>query len=99
MTVPEPVPAWLTLNSAGGGWGLKVAVTDWLAFIVTVQVLLVPLLLHAPPHPPNTEFADAVSVSVTRVLSGKLGTAGGLTTDSGRIAGHGTAAGSSESHG
>ena len=53
--------------------GLKVAVTLWLAFNVTLQVAVVPV--QAPLQPANVEKVEAgpeVSVSVTAVLEGKF---------------------------
>jgi hypothetical protein len=68
VTVPEPVPSRLTVNTRGA----KVAIACWLVLSVTVQEVLVPLPLHAPPHPTKYEFAPGVSVSVTRVPALKL---------------------------
>ena len=50
--------------------GPNVAVTCWLAFIVNVQVGLLPL--QPPVHAVNIELAPAVSVSVTGVPLAKL---------------------------
>jgi heme exporter protein D len=50
---------------------LKVAVTLWLAFIVTLQVSAVPL--HAPVQPAKTTFLlDGLAVRVTLVPLLKL---------------------------
>jgi hypothetical protein len=46
---------------------LKVAVTVWFEFIVTVQV---PVPEQAPDHPANVETAFGVAVSVTTVPAG-----------------------------
>ena len=43
---------------------LKVAVTDWFEFIVTVHA---PVPEHAPPQPVNVEPVAGVAVSVTCV--------------------------------
>ena len=53
-TLPEPAPARLTVRPcAGGGFGVKVAVTDRSELIVTVHV---PVPLHPPPdQPPKLE--------------------------------------------
>jgi hypothetical protein len=48
----------------------NVAVTCWLAFMVSAQVGLVPV--QPPVHPVNDEFAPAVAVSVTEVPLAKL---------------------------
>jgi hypothetical protein len=46
---------------------VKVAVTDWSLFMVTVQV---PVPEHPPPlQPVNVEFPSATAVSVTDVPS------------------------------
>jgi hypothetical protein len=65
---------------------LKVAVTDWFAFIVTVHVLAVPL--QVPPHPAKNAPLLAVAVSLTWVpeaneavhVGGQVIPAGLLTT-------------------
>jgi len=62
VTVPVPVPAWITL-SVGELAVLKIAVTCWLALSVTVQVGLVPL--QPPVHPAKDELVAAVAVRVT----------------------------------
>lgn len=62
VTVPLP-PAMVTLNVSGGPL-VKVAVTDWLPFIATVQA---PFPLQAPPQPLNTDPLLAVAVNVTLV--------------------------------
>jgi hypothetical protein len=46
---------------------LKVAVTDWFEFIVTVQL---PVPEQAPDHPANVEPEFGVAVSVTTVPAG-----------------------------
>jgi hypothetical protein len=64
-----PVPARLTVSAATVL--LKVAVTNWLALSVKVQVGLLPL--QPPPvHPAKVEFVPAVAVSVTSVPLAKL---------------------------
>jgi hypothetical protein len=68
VTVPEPVPAVVTDNAKLTR--LKVAVTDWAAFIVTVQL---PVPVQAPPlHPAKVEPVAALAVSVTLVPPPKL---------------------------
>lgn len=65
-----PVPARLT-DKSGAPWeDVNVAVTCWLALIVTVQVKLEPV--QAPPHPVKVEFAADVAVRVTLVPESKL---------------------------
>ena len=54
----------------GGGWVLKIAVTDAAEVSVSWQVELAPL--QAPPHPAKSEPATAVAVSVTGVFAGKF---------------------------
>ena len=49
---------------------MKVAVTDVLEFIVTVQVVDVPE--HPPDHPEKVEPASGVAVKVTTVPALKL---------------------------
>src|SRR5207244_12772617 len=63
VTVPLPVPAFMTVRATP--CGLKVAVTDRDAFMVTVQVVLetVSQLLH----PAKVEPAAACAVRVTTV--------------------------------
>ena len=61
VTVPAPVPMRLTVRT---GNRLNVAVTELLAFKVTVQL---PVPLQAPPHPAKMEFAAGVALSVTCV--------------------------------
>ena len=69
-TVPVPVPARLT-DKSGALWeAVNVAVTCWLALIVTVQVELEPL--QAPLHPANAEFAAGVAVRVTLLPGSKV---------------------------
>ena len=68
VTLPDPVPASVTVNAKE--LVLKVAVTTCAWFIVTAQVVAVPL--HAPPHPPNVLPLPGVCVSVTCVLGTKL---------------------------
>jgi hypothetical protein len=68
--VPVPVPARLTVSTAGLEIALKLAVTCSLAARVNVQVRLVPLQL--PVHPAKVEFAPTVAVRVTWVPLVKL---------------------------
>lgn len=69
--VPMPVPATLTVSTgAFGGVALKLAITCWLALSVNVQVGLLPV--QPPVHPAKSDFAAAVSVSVTWVPLAKL---------------------------
>lgn len=63
MTVPEPLPAFVTFNVLGAF--TKVAVTFFASFATTVQVVLVPE--HAPLQPVKVEPASTVAVSVTEV--------------------------------
>ena len=63
VTVPVPVPAFVTL-SAKVDELLNVAVTARAAVIDTVHV---PVPLHAPLQPANVEPLAAVAVSVTEV--------------------------------
>jgi hypothetical protein len=64
VTVPDPDPASVTFSiSAGTGVAAKVAVTDFCAVIVTVQVDLP--LQPAPDQPENVDAALAVAVSTT----------------------------------
>ena len=61
LLVTVPFPERLTVNVTA--LGLNVAVTDWLALSVTMQVGLKP---HPPPvQPAKVEFAAAVAVRVT----------------------------------
>ena len=64
ITVPDPVPLLLTLNSYW--YKVKVAVTDFAAFIVTTQVPVPEQ--PAPLQPVNVEPVVAVAVRVTTVL-------------------------------
>src|SRR3984957_16340247 len=67
VTVPVPVPALVTLNLKTTA--LNVAVTDFAALIVTLQV---PVPVQAPLQPANVEPAAALAVSVTTVPLLKL---------------------------
>jgi hypothetical protein len=49
------------------GGGTKFAVAVSAEFIVTAQLVPVPELAHAPPHPPNVVGEVAFSVKVTTV--------------------------------
>jgi hypothetical protein len=71
VTVPEPVPAKVTVSVGFPPVVLKVAVTDVFTLIVTLQVV-VPL--HAPPHPAKVEPPVGVAVSVTSVPSSNVPT-------------------------
>ena len=68
MTVPAPVPAFVTL-SAKVAVLLKVAVTARAAVIDTVQA---PVPVHAPLQPANVEPLAAAAVSVTEVPLAKF---------------------------
>jgi len=63
VTVPSPVPAFVTL-SANVDVALKVAVTARAAVIDTVQA---PVPAHAPLQPVNVEPLDAAAANVTEV--------------------------------
>lgn len=62
VTVPDPAPIATSTTVYCGGWPvrLKFAATNCAAPIVTVQL---PVPLHAPAHPENTELFPGVSVS------------------------------------
>jgi hypothetical protein len=69
VTVPLPEPATTTVSGGVLG-GLKVAVTNWLAFSVMEQT---PLLGQpAPLQPANVEPVVGVAISVTCLLLAKL---------------------------
>ncbi len=57
-----PLPALVTVRP--GVLRSKVAVTDWAASMVTVQV---PVPKQAPLQPAKTESADGIAVRVTKV--------------------------------
>lgn len=61
VTVPLPVPALLTVNFWLLG-ELNVAMTFWIAFILTSQFGEVPE--HAPLHPANVEGAAGAAVNL-----------------------------------
>jgi hypothetical protein len=63
VTVPVPVPAFVTLRVALAGLVSNVAVTARAAVIETVQVAELPA--HAPPQPTNVEPVVAAAVNVT----------------------------------
>jgi len=73
VTVPEPVPAVVTVSpnrgfpgagGGGGGFAENPAVTDRAASIVTVQL---PVPEHSPAQPLKDEPESGVAVSVTSV--------------------------------
>ena len=64
-TVPVPAPAAVTESWNVGTTALNVAVTLCAAFIVTVQVGVVPL--HAPDHPPNVLPGAGAAANATCV--------------------------------
>ena len=65
LTLPLPVPARLTVSVKRWVAGLKMAVIDFAAFMVTVQV--VPEGVSHPLQPPKVEPLAALAVSVTLV--------------------------------
>ena len=67
VTVPEPLPD-LVVERVNVFW-VKVAVTDLMLSIVTIQL---PVPVHAPLHPANEELAAGVAVRVTVVPFKKL---------------------------
>ena len=69
VTVPVPVPAFVTVKGKVVGFVVKVAVTDCAAFMVTTQL---PLPLQAPVHPVKDEPVVGVAVNVTCVPLLKL---------------------------
>jgi hypothetical protein len=70
VTVPAPVPAFVTLSVNVAAVVLKVAVTLRAAVIDVVQV---PVPVHTPPlQPANVEPLAAAAVSVTDVPLAKL---------------------------
>jgi hypothetical protein len=64
VTVPEPVPFFVTESATGGARAVNVAVTALAAFTVTVHD---PLPLQAPLQPVNVDPEAAVAVSVNWV--------------------------------
>jgi hypothetical protein len=69
VTVPVPVPAFVTV-SVTGGMVLNVAVTAVCAFMVTVQL---PVPVQAPPdHPAKVDPAAGVAVRATTTPLAKL---------------------------
>jgi hypothetical protein len=62
ITVPPPLPDFVTVST---GFVVKVAVTDLAAFIMSVQVVLLPV--HAPPHPAKVVPPCGAAVRVTPV--------------------------------
>ncbi len=65
VTVPAPLPAFVTVSVNVAGWtGAKVAVTDFAASIVTMHG---PVPEQAPLQPVNVEPGSGVAVSVTSV--------------------------------
>jgi hypothetical protein len=73
----EPPAAALAIMM-GSPWRAKVAVTEVLEFIVTVQVGDVPE--HPPDHPVKVELAAGLAVRVTTVPALKLVPVGLLLT-------------------
>ena len=69
ITVPDPVPAGITVSAVPPWIRLKVAVTCSDALTVIVQVRVVPV--HAPAHPAKVELLAGVAVSVTEVPGAK----------------------------
>ena len=65
VTVPVPLPAFVTLSVKFVVELLNVAVTVRAAVIDTVHDVAVPL--HAPLQPPNVDPLAAAAVSVTEV--------------------------------
>jgi hypothetical protein len=65
VTVPVPLPAFVTVSVKFVVVLLNVAVTERAAVIDTVHEVAVPL--HAPLQPPNVEPLAAAAVSVTEV--------------------------------
>jgi len=63
LTVPVSFPGRVTVN-VGGPFCVKVAETDTLPFIVTMQP---PEPLQAPPHSAKVELAEGLGVKVTSV--------------------------------
>ena len=62
VTVPLPVPAFVTVNAYVAPEPLNVAVTERAAVMDTAQF---PVPLHAPLQPANVEPLAAAAVSVT----------------------------------
>jgi hypothetical protein len=69
VTVPAPVPAFVTLSANVAAVVLKVAVTLRAAVIDVVQV---PVPVHAPLQPANVDPLAAAAVSVTDVPLAKF---------------------------
>ena len=65
VTVPVPLPAFVTVSAKLAVELLNVAVTFRAAVIDTVQAVAVPL--QAPPQLPNVDPLAAAAVSVTEV--------------------------------
>src|SRR5512142_659286 len=68
VTVPTPIPVFVTASWCDGGGPLasKVAVTAWSWLMVTTHA---PVPAQAPPHPAKTEPPSAVAVKVTTVAA------------------------------
>ena len=64
VTVPPPVPAFLTVNIYEVVFKAKVAVTVLVSLMVTAQA---PVPLQAPPQPTKVELGEGSAVRVTTV--------------------------------
>src|SRR6478736_4834842 len=66
LTEPDPVPDFETFRVSV--FTVKVAVTEWAASIVTMQV---PVPEQSPVHPAKSELTSGVAVRVTTVPNAK----------------------------